>query len=97
MLSADDIVANQSLLADYGHVVDDHDWDRAHEVFAQDFVFERADGRPDLHGIADVVATFRGRNMYARHRRRARPLVPARRPTRQDSTDSRDGPGRRSG
>jgi 3-phenylpropionate/cinnamic acid dioxygenase small subunit len=65
MLSTEDTLAIQALLADYGHVVDDHDWDRAHEVFAEDFVFERGDGRPDLHGIADVVATFKGRNMYA--------------------------------
>jgi len=65
MLSAEDVLAIQALLADYGHVVDDHDWDRAHEVFAEDFVFERGDGRPDLHGIADIVATFKGRNMYA--------------------------------
>ena len=54
------------LLADYGPVVDDHDWARAHEVFAEDFVFDRsATGRPDLHGIADIVANFLGRNMYA--------------------------------
>ncbi len=65
MLSTEDTLAIQAMLADYGHVVDDHDWDRAHEVFAEDFVFERGDGRPDLHGIADVVATFKGRNMYA--------------------------------
>jgi 3-phenylpropionate/cinnamic acid dioxygenase small subunit len=65
MLSTEDVLAIQALLADYGHVVDDHDWDRAHEVFAEDFVFERGDPRPDLHGIADIVATFRGRNMYA--------------------------------
>ncbi|MHC1561508.1 nuclear transport factor 2 family protein [Actinomycetospora sp. C-140] len=65
MLSTEDVLAIQAVLADYGHVVDDHDWDRAHEVFAEDFVFERGDGRPDLHGIADIVATFKGRNMYA--------------------------------
>ena len=55
-----------ALLADYGHVVDDHDWDRADEVFAPGFVFDRsATGRPDLHGIDDIVANFKGRNMYA--------------------------------
>jgi 3-phenylpropionate/cinnamic acid dioxygenase small subunit len=65
VLNTDDVLAIHALLADYGHVVDDHDWDRAHEVFAEDFVFERGDGRPDLHGIADIVATFKGRTMYA--------------------------------
>ncbi|MET0188700.1 MAG: nuclear transport factor 2 family protein [Pseudonocardia sediminis] len=66
MLTPEDRAAIGELLADYGHVVDDHDWDRAHEVFAEDFVFDRsATGRPDLHGIADIVANFKGRNMYA--------------------------------
>ena len=66
MLTPQDRAEIHELLADYGHVVDDHLWDRAHEVFAEDFVFDRsATGRPDLHGIADIVANFRGRNMYA--------------------------------
>lgn len=65
-LTSDDILAIHALLADYGHIVDDHDWDRAHEVFAEDFVFDRsAFGIPDLHGIEDIVRTFLGRNMYA--------------------------------
>lgn len=64
-MTPDDRAAIHEVLADYGHVVDDHDWDRAHEVFAEDFVFEMGGGRPDLHGIADIVATFKGRNMYA--------------------------------
>lgn len=66
MLTPEDRAAIHELLAAYGHVVDEHDWDRAHEVFAEDFVFDRgATGRPDLHGIADIVANFKGRNMYA--------------------------------
>ena len=65
-LTSDDILQIHALLADYGHIVDDHDWDRAHEVFAEDFVFDRsAFGIPDLHGIEDIVRTFLGRNMYA--------------------------------
>jgi ketosteroid isomerase-like protein len=64
-MTPEDTLAIQQLLADYGHVVDDHDWDRAHEVFAEDFVFDRsATGRADLHGVADLVANFKGRNMY---------------------------------
>ena len=52
-MTPEDVIAIQQLLADYGHVVDDHDWARAHEVFADDFVFDMsAGGRPDLHGIA---------------------------------------------
>jgi hypothetical protein len=65
-MTPEDSMQIHRLLADYGHVVDDHDWERAHEVFAEDFVFDRsATGRPDLHGIADIVANFKGRNMYA--------------------------------
>lgn len=66
MLTPEDIDEINKVLADYGHVVDDHDWDRAGEVFADDFVFDMSGtGRPDLHGIADIVANFKGRNMYA--------------------------------
>ena len=54
------------MLAEYGHVDHDHDWDRADRVFAEDFVFERSNlGLDDLHGIADIVATFKGRNFFA--------------------------------
>lgn len=65
-MTPEDFMSIHRLLADYGHVVDDHDWARAHEVFAEDFVFDRsATGRPDLYGIPDIVANFLGRNMYA--------------------------------
>ncbi|MGV0836151.1 nuclear transport factor 2 family protein [Mycolicibacterium thermoresistibile] len=65
-MNSEDALEIQMLLADYGHVVDDHDWDRADEVFAEDFVFDMSGvGRPDLHGIADIVENFKGRNMYA--------------------------------
>jgi hypothetical protein len=65
-MTPEDSMLIHRLLADYGHVVDDHDWARAHEVFTEDFVFDRSGtGRPDLHGIADIVANFLGRNMYA--------------------------------
>lgn len=67
MPSSDDLVEIHQVLAEYGHVVDDHDWDRAHQVFTDDFVFEMGDHGPDLHGIADIVATFKGRNIYAHH------------------------------
>lgn len=65
-LTSEDILQIHAMLADYGHIVDDHDWDRADEAFADDFVFDRsAFGIPDLHGIEDIVQTFLGRNMYA--------------------------------
>jgi SnoaL-like domain len=65
-VTPEDALQIHKVLADYGHIVDDHDWDRAQEVFTEDFVFDMsATGRPDLRGIADIVATFKGRNMYA--------------------------------
>ena len=67
-LTTADLIDIRQLLATYGLVVDDHLWDRVDEVFAEDFVFDRsAFGIPDLHGAADVIATFKGRNLYAHH------------------------------
>lgn len=51
------------MLADYGHIVDDHDWERAEDVFTPDIMLE-TNGFV-VHGIAGIVANFKGRNMYA--------------------------------
>ena len=65
MLTPADHIEIREVLADYGHIVDDHDWDRAEDVFMPDVVFESHNGEMDLNGISDIVATFKGRNMYA--------------------------------
>ena len=65
MLTPADHIEIREVLADYGHVVDDHDWDRAEDVFMPDVVFESNNGEMVLNGISDIVATFKGRNMYA--------------------------------
>jgi len=65
MLTPQDHIEIREVLADYGHVVDDHDWDRAEDVFTPDVVFESNNGEMVLNGISDIVATFKGRNMYA--------------------------------
>lgn len=65
MLTPEDHTEIHQVLADYGHVVDDHDWDRAEEVFTPDVVFDPGPGGRVLNGISDIVATFKGRNMYA--------------------------------
>ena len=65
MLTPADHIEIREVLADYGHVVDDHDWDRAEDVFMPDVVFESHNGEIVLNGISDIVATFKGRNMYA--------------------------------
>lgn len=63
MLTPDDHIEIRQVLADYGHVVDDHVWDRAEEVFTPDIVLEMSGFV--LHGIEDIVANFKGRNLYA--------------------------------
>lgn len=65
MLTPEDHIEIREVLADYGHVVDDHDWARAEDVFTPDVVFESNGGETVLNGISDIVATFKGRNMYA--------------------------------
>lgn len=65
MLTPGDHIEIREVLADYGHVVDDHDWDRAEDVFTPDVVFDSNNGEMVLNGISDIVATFKGRNMYA--------------------------------
>ena len=65
MLTPADHIEIREVLADYGHIVDDHDWDRAEDVFMPDVVFESHNGEIVLNGISDIVATFKGRNMYA--------------------------------
>lgn len=65
MLTPADHIEIREVLADYGHIVDDHDWDRAEDVFMPDVVFESHNGEMVLNGISDIVATFKGRNMYA--------------------------------
>lgn len=66
-LNPADHVEIHQVLADYGHVVDEHDWERADQVFTPDVTFDPGSGQPVLHGIADIVATFTGRNTYAHH------------------------------
>lgn len=65
MLTPEDHIEIHQVLADYGHVVDDHDWDRADQVFTDDVVFDQGPGGTVLNGISEITATFKGRNMYA--------------------------------
>lgn len=54
MLTPPDHIEIREVLADYGHVVDDHDWDRAEDVFTPDVVFESNNGEMGAHrgGVA---------------------------------------------
>jgi hypothetical protein len=68
MLTPTDRAEIEQVIATYGHVVDDNAWDRAHLVFADDFVFDFSEfGRPNLHGVAELRAALTGRKVYSHH------------------------------
>jgi 3-phenylpropionate/cinnamic acid dioxygenase small subunit len=58
-LDATDLLAIHDLLANYGHVVDDADWDRLSDVFSDDGVFDLdAIGEGRAQGIDELRACF---------------------------------------
>jgi hypothetical protein len=68
MLTADDIVEIEQVIAEYGHVVDNNRWERAHLVFARDFVYDfEAFGRPNIHGLLELREALRTRKVYSHH------------------------------
>ncbi len=68
MLSADDIVEIEQVIAEYGHVVDNNRWERAHLVFARDFVYDfSAFGRPNLNGVVELREALKSRKVYSHH------------------------------
>ncbi|MDH6181708.1 hypothetical protein M2152_001890 [Microbacteriaceae bacterium SG_E_30_P1] len=68
MLSDSDRAEIADVIAIYGHVVDDDAWDRAHLVFADDFVFDFSEfGRPNLNGVAELRTALRNRKVYSHH------------------------------
>lgn len=51
-ISAEDRIAVHETIALHGHLVDDHEWDRLGEVFADDVVFDVTEyGYGRLHGL----------------------------------------------
>ena len=68
MLTADDIVEIEQVIAEYGHVVDNNRWERAHLVFARDFVYDfSAHERPNLHGVIELREALKSRKVYSHH------------------------------
>ena len=60
-MDAGDILAIQDLLAHYGHVVDDADWDRLGDLFSPDGVFDlQALGLGAASGAAELRTCFEG-------------------------------------
>ena len=68
MLTPADRAEIEQVIATYGHVVDDNAWDRAHLVFADEFVFDFSEfGRPNLNGVAELRSALQGRKVYSHH------------------------------
>ena len=68
MLTAEDRAEIEQVIAAYGHIVDDNVWDRAHLVFADDFVFDFSEfGRPNLNGVHELRAALQARKVYSHH------------------------------
>ena len=68
MLTRSDRSEIEEVIAIYGHIVDDDAWDRAHLVFADDFVFDFSEfGRPNLNGTTELRAALRHRKVYSHH------------------------------
>ena len=68
MLSADDIAQIEQVIAEYGHVVDNNRWDRAHLVFAREFVYDfSAFDRPDIEGAVGLREALKSRKIYSHH------------------------------
>jgi len=55
-----DRIEIQELIYRYAHLVDDREFDRLGEVFAEDAVFDASEaGYPPMHGPAEVAARWR--------------------------------------
>ena len=59
-LGAKDLIEIHMLLALYGHILDDRDWDALDQVFAEDIVYDATDfGLGVMRGIPEIVAAWR--------------------------------------
>src|SRR4051794_18875177 len=68
-LGAYDLLMIHQLLAYYGHVVDDRDWDRFGELFTPDATLDytRAGADRVFHGVEEIRAFFRDANHPSAH------------------------------
>jgi hypothetical protein len=65
-LPADDILAIQAVVVSYGYLIDDHEWDRFHELFTEDavvdfrnFSVDPPTGLAPIVGLAEITRVFR--------------------------------------
>jgi 3-phenylpropionate/cinnamic acid dioxygenase small subunit len=68
-MDANDQLAIHQLLSQYGHLVDDHDWDGFAELFTPDAVLDYTAVRaPNVcHGIDEILQYFRTGNHPSAH------------------------------
>src|SRR4051794_36430686 len=68
-LGAYDLLMIHQLLAYYGHVVDDRDWNRFGELFTPDATLDytRAGADRVFHGVEEIRAFFRDANHPSAH------------------------------
>jgi 3-phenylpropionate/cinnamic acid dioxygenase small subunit len=58
-LETRDLLEIQMLLAHYGHVIDDRDWDAFDTVFTEDVVYDATDfGIGVMHGIPAIIDSW---------------------------------------
>jgi hypothetical protein len=61
MLPADDLLAIHDVIARYGHLMDEGEFDRLGEVFTDDVTYDATDFDLGVwHGIGEVIAGMRG-------------------------------------
>jgi 3-phenylpropionate/cinnamic acid dioxygenase small subunit len=59
-LDAKDLIEIEMMLALYGHILDERDWDALDQVFTEDIVFDASDsGLGVLRGIAAIVDAWK--------------------------------------
>ncbi len=68
-MEASAVVGIQQVMALYGHLLDDHRWDRLDEVFAADAVADYSSGGTSrrLHGLAEITAFLSTANASSAH------------------------------
>ena len=65
-----DYLEIQNLLGQYGHLIDDHDWDAFGALFTPDATLDYTAVRAPrvLHGVGEILDHFRSANHPSAHR-----------------------------
>lgn len=69
-MDVSDVLALHALLARYGHLIDEREFDRLDEVFTDDVTYDASEfGVPVIHGLPELIAfmTAETRHPLAHH------------------------------